>query len=184
MTRNTNSNAAILSFLKTVDLGASVIQIAEATKLSLSRTRELLAAEMKAGTVDRAPVEPGSRQFVYSLTVKDEPKAEVEAKPAKAKKAKVDKVIAPNQAKGHPSAKKIVNPQPTLEVKKLVIRRAGGKMIWADRLWHISANGKDHAMASRELAAMTVGEVCKAFHLPFPTDVYAAQVAKAAKKAK
>lgn len=61
---------------------------------------------------------------------------------------------------GYPAAKKLVNPQHTLELKKSAVAKAGGLMVWAKQHWAIkNAAGQDFLIASRELAAETVASL-------------------------
>jgi hypothetical protein len=60
---------------------------------------------------------------------------------------------------GKPNAKKVVNPQNTLELKKSAVRAAGGKMVWGNRTWTITCGKKDFIFASRELAALTTAQL-------------------------
>jgi len=179
-----------LNKIETLLLGSpnlSAAMIAEAINASPSRTREVLAKMVEGGTVTKVK-NPTDKIFLFALSdsessLDDEPAADlgiteapVEAKPAKTKalkeaKAKVAKVRKERKApsgRGNPAAKKVVNPQPTLELKKAAIRAAKGKMVWANRKWSITANGMSLDFASRELADMTLTQLCKAFGIPVP----------------
>lgn len=61
---------------------------------------------------------------------------------------------------GYPGAKKLVNPQHTLELKKTAVQKAGGLMVWAKQHWAIkNAAGQEFIVKSRELAAETVASL-------------------------
>ena len=92
-----------------------------------------------------------------------EPMAEVEVTEveSKTKQAKPRKALA-DQGRGKPTAKKVINPQPTLELKKKVVREAGGTMAYANRQWEIELKNESFVFPSRQLAAMTVGDLAKA----------------------
>lgn len=152
--------------------------LAQALGLSTSRTREILGAEVKAGTITRKHIdEDGTKVFAYSLAeagkAGDAAADLLETTPTKAKgKGKKAKVVkAPKEKKarktsdgrGHPEAKKAINPQNTLEMKKAMVREIGGQMVWAERLWHFNfKGGTSVTLASREVAAHTVESLKKA----------------------
>lgn len=188
MGKASNHTAAILAAITKFGDNCTTGDIAEALGLSASRTREVLALEIKAGTIDRHHAEvDGCKVLVYTIggkvpapveAVKETaetlvaPKATKAATKAKATKpAKVKTVKTPKEKKprrkasgiGKPNAKKVVNPQQTLDLKKAMIERNKGKMIWANRIWTISANGKSEQFKSRDLAALTLEALAKMF---------------------
>ena len=166
MSTEVSSVEAIQSFIASCEIGASVAQIAEAVHLSPSRTRELLNKQVKAGELDRAPIEPESKTLIYFKREKAEkPKAD---KPKKKSRKARDGTITASMGKGKPGAKKIINPQPTLELKKKVVRLAGGKMTWANRQWEIEVNGEEFEISSKALAEMTVGDLAKEVGIELP----------------
>lgn len=122
-------------------------QIAEAISKSESRTREILAKEVKAGLVSRTKV---GKNFVYSA-------AASEKKPRKSR--------GKSSGAGNPTAKKVVNPQPTLELKKAFMKSNGGKMVWSHRQWMVAANGHEQVFLSRQLAALDLVSFAKKFNL-------------------
>jgi hypothetical protein len=68
---------------------------------------------------------------------------------------------------GYPHAKKLVNPQHTLELKKVAVAKAGGTMVWAKKAWAIkNAAGQEFLIASRDLAANTVDSLLARIVLP------------------
>lgn len=93
--------------------------------------------------------------------VVDGGETQVEGEASEAKVAKPRKALA-DQGRGNPLAKKVINPQPTLELKKKQIREAGGTMEFKNRQWEIEVNDETFAFPSRQLAGMTVGQLCAA----------------------
>lgn len=184
---------AILSFIAGLGAGipATTSLIAEHLELSASRTRELLAVELKAGNVTREHIdEDGCKVLAYKVASGKAPEASDESqapakaedlvapkagkktagKPAaKAKKAKTPKGERKPRRKasgiGKPNAKKVVNPQQTLDLKKALVERNGGKMVWANRVWVITVKGKSETMKSRDLAGLTLEALAKQFGL-------------------
>jgi hypothetical protein len=157
-----SSTEAIKAFIASCEMGASVAQVAEAVELSVSRTRELLNKEVRQGELDKAPLEPESKTMVYFI-------ADKEKKPARKKRTPRNKGgISASAGKGNPDAKKIINPQPTLDLKKRVIRHAGGKMEWQNRQWEITVKDEDFKFSSRDLAKMTVGDLAKKVGISLP----------------
>lgn len=58
---------------------------------------------------------------------------------------------------GYPTAKKLVNPQHTLELKKSAIEKSGGLMVWAKKFWAIkNAAGAEFVIESRKMASLSV----------------------------
>lgn len=57
---------------------------------------------------------------------------------------------------GHPNAKKLVNPQHTLELKKAAVAKLGGAMVWTNKNWSIKVPAGEFSLPSRELAALSV----------------------------
>lgn len=159
MTTKLNTSAAILAFLATIE-SATVVQIAKAIGKSESVVRENLVKLTKANSVGSN--QQGRMKVFYVPDAKP-------AKKEKARKARVKGAILPTSGKGHPGAKKVVNPQPTLELKKLAVRQAKGSMTWANRTWHIAVNGKEMQMSSRELASLSIGDLCKNLGIAVPT---------------
>lgn len=157
-----SSSEAIRAFIASRDSGASVAEVAEAVSLSPSRARELLNKEVRLGELDRAPLESDPKAWVYFIATEKKPKK----KRARAPRNKGE--ILATAGKGKPTAKKIVNPQPTLELKKRVIHQAGGKMVWANRQWEIKVNDEDFVFSSRALAEMTVGDLAKEVGISLP----------------
>jgi hypothetical protein len=84
---------------------------------------------------------------------------------------RVSKSLA-DRGRGRPDAKKICNPQPTLELKKSAVRAAGGSIGYARRQWFITVPHDDGDKAftfwSREFAALTVGALCNAIGIELP----------------
>lgn len=165
MSAEVSSVEAIRAFIAKHDTGVSVAEVAEAVNLSPSRTRELLNKEVKAGELDRAPIEPDSKTMVYFIAPVKEKKPSKKGKRAPRNKG----MILASAGKGKPTAKKIVNPQPTLELKKRVVQHAGGKMVWGNRQWEITVNDQDFVFSSRALAEMTVGDLAKEIGITLPT---------------
>ena len=68
-----------------------------------------------------------------------------------------------DRGRGKPKAEHTVNPQPTLDLKKRVVRGAGGRMDYlSGGRWEIGGpNGRTKIYQSRQLAALSVGELCK-----------------------
>jgi hypothetical protein len=165
MNAEVSSAEAIRAFIASCEMGASVAQVAEAVDLSVSRTRELLNKEVRLGELDRAPIEPESKTMVYFIAT------EKDKKPKKEKKVRTPRnkgEISASSGKGKPDAKKIINPQPTLDLKKRVIQHAGGKMAWANRQWEITVNDEEFKFSSRDLAKMTVGDLAKKVGISLP----------------
>jgi hypothetical protein len=83
----------------------------------------------------------------------DEPK--VEAKVAKPRKALAD------QGRGKPEAKKVINPQPTLDLKKKHIQALKGTMEYKNRQWEIEIPelGVEDNLTSKEMARLTLGQL-------------------------
>ena len=73
-----------------------------------------------------------------------------------------------DRGRGNPNAKKIVNPQPTLELKKKLVRDAGGSIAYANRQWTIELGDKSFIFFSREFAGHTVGTLATAVGLEVP----------------
>jgi hypothetical protein len=203
---------AIIAFIAGFQHGKPTTgEISEALGLSSSRTRELLALELKAGTITRDHQEvDGAKILVYSVanaktstehvpdqdqdeeTEVDEiteqtesaenltapaPKVKASGKGSrggkKAADAKPKAIKTPKAAKerkprrkasgvGKPDAKKVINPQQTLDLKKAMVERNGGKMVWENRVWNISIKGKEGAvLKSREVAKHTLESLAK-----------------------
>jgi hypothetical protein len=160
-----SSTEAIRKFIASCEMGASVAQVAEAVDLSVSRTRELLNKEVRLGELDRAPVEPESKTMVYFIAT------EKEKKPKKEKKVRAPREkgqILASAGKGKPDAKKIINPQPTLDLKKKVVRLAGGKMAWGNKQWEITVHNEEYKFSSKDIAGMTVGDLAKKIGISLP----------------
>jgi hypothetical protein len=168
-TKLNNTAALILTFLGTTT-GASAAQIAEAIKKSESVVRENLVKLTAAKSVEFG-VHGKTKVFCIPAAKEDDLLSDKpKAKGKKLPKSRVKGLILPTSAKGHPSAKKVVNPQPTLEIKKLAVKQAKGTMVWANRVWVITVPGRESQVVhSRELAKMTVGELCKMFGIAVPT---------------
>lgn len=100
-------------------------------------------------------------QAAAESTTIDAGDAQVEtgAEVVEAKVAKPRKPLS-EQGRGNPSAKKVINPQPTLELKKKLVRQAGGTMEYKNRQWEIEVNGESFVFPSRQLAGMTAGQLC------------------------
>lgn len=195
MPKKSNHTQAILDLVGSAD-NITTSDVAEALKLSSSRARELLAIELKAGTIDRHHADvDGCKVLVYTIKgdgpeefpdklnrLKAEVEAEKSDKPAKTtkptkapKKAKTPaapktKVVkTPKDKKprrkasgaGKPNAKKVVNPQQTLDLKKAMIERNNGKMVWQNRMWSITVAGETTQMKSRDLAKHTLESLAK-----------------------
>lgn len=173
MNAKTTTSASILAFLASATLGASAAQIAEGIKKSEPVVRENLVKLAAAKTVVFGV---HGKTKIFSLAVqKDADLLSDKPKGKKLPKSRTKGLILPTSAKGHPSAKKVVNPQPTLEIKKLAIKQAKGTMAWTNRVWVISVPGREaQIVQSRELAKMTVGELCKMFGIAVPTSTTAA----------
>jgi hypothetical protein len=77
----------------------------------------------------------------------------VEAKVAKPRKPLSD------QGRGKPDAKKVINPQPTLDLKKKHIQKLGGTMEYKNRQWEIEVNGTSDVLTSKEMARLTLGQL-------------------------
>lgn len=156
--------------------GQFTSDLQEVLGLSISRTREILAGLAKDGIICRNHQDvDGCKVLVYTLPASTQLAAQPTAKKGKGKgkgKAKdsgadlLEGKKLPPAAKevrarkattglGHPNAKKIVNPQNTLELKKTAVKEAGGKMVWTNRKWVIG----EVSVESRVLAAMTIEEV-------------------------
>lgn len=67
-----------------------------------------------------------------------------------------------DRGRGRPEAKRIMNPQPTLELKKKFVREAGGTMEFKGRQWTIVVKDRTFLFPSRQMAGMTAGELCAA----------------------
>jgi hypothetical protein len=87
-------------------------------------------------------------------------------KPAKKSKAaakkttKAKKVPRAVSGKGYPDAKRSMNPQATLELKKTKVREIGGNMVFAGRKWVITLKDKRVVeFVSREIAALSADEL-------------------------
>jgi len=89
----------------------------------------------------------------------DQSEAEAEVTKPEAKAPRKPDV---DRGRGRPDAKRICNPQPTLDLKKRFVRQAGGTMEFKNRQWEIEVNGEKFSFPSRQLAGMTAGELCKA----------------------
>lgn len=172
MTTQTENLPKIINAIRLSATGKTVAELSQDLSLSPSRTRELLKIAMTDKMVDRAPQVPGSRTLVYFI-----PQGAPSTKPkAKAKKSKlpsgrVKGRITADSGKGKPGAKKIVNPQRTLELKKAFIAKNGGSMKWATgRVWHIDVGSTHVSMTSREMATITIGELCKMFNFKIGED--------------
>jgi hypothetical protein len=78
--------------------------------------------------------------------------------PAAAPAAPTEKKVRSNRPAGlgHPNAKKLVNPQHTLELKKTAIAKLGGSMVWTNKNWSIKVPAGEFSFPSRELAAFSV----------------------------
>lgn len=172
-------SAAILKFVAENE-HCTTSDIAEALGLSASRARELLALELKAGTLQRdhhevdgckvlvywpTPLASGSPAQPETAETLTAPKAS--KKPAgkaapKAKQPKAPKERKPRRKAsgiGKPNAKKVVNPQQTLDLKKALVERNGGKMVWANRVWVITVGKDQTVFKSRDLAALTLEDL-------------------------
>jgi hypothetical protein len=77
-----------------------------------------------------------------------------------------------DRGRGKPKAEHTVNPQPTLDLKKRVVRGAGGRMDYlSGGRWEIGGpNGRTKIYQSRQLAALSVGELCKEVGIEVPRD--------------
>lgn len=170
MTTKLNTTAGlILAHLTDSKEPVSAASIAKAIKKSESVVRENLVKLVAAKSVQFNTEGKAKFFFIPAPAAKEDDLLSTK-KSKKLPKSRVKGLILPTSAKGHPSAKKVVNPQPTLEIKKLAIRLAKGTMVWANRVWVITIPGRDAVtMHSRELAKMTVGELCKALHIEVPT---------------
>jgi hypothetical protein len=63
---------------------------------------------------------------------------------------------------GHPDAKKLVNPQHTLELKKDAAKKLGGKMLWVNKHWVVNVPAGEFTFASRAMAALSVATFIEA----------------------
>lgn len=64
--------------------------------------------------------------------------------------------------RGNPTGKKVINPQYTLEAKKALVRKAGGRMTWGGKVWTIkSKTGRTTELSSRKLASYTLPTFAK-----------------------
>jgi hypothetical protein len=164
--------------------GLSTGEIANALGLSSSTTREILTNEVKRGNIERKHIEQdGAQVFAFFNTQKvldanddeldalmasgddEATKAQVEGAPddSRPKEAKRKKTRSrgPTSGRGHPEAKKAINPQQTLEDKKAITKELGGTMSWAGRQWHMKGPDFDISMTSRELASFTLEQFRK-----------------------
>jgi len=161
--------------------GQGTDSLAKALELSTSRTREIMGILVKEGIVTRRQVEEdGFKVLRYDLAEATQAAADVRdtntdildatpSKPKANKKAgskKKDKaepkerrVRQKTSGLGHPDAKKIVNPQNTLELKKAAVKEKGGSMRWESRRWVVTMGKKSYTVRSRDLAAMTIDDV-------------------------
>jgi hypothetical protein len=68
--------------------------------------------------------------------------------------------------RGNPKGTKVVNPQHTLEAKKALVRKAGGKMVWKGRQWVVVTPKADPVeIPSRKLAGYSLKTFGKVLHL-------------------
>jgi hypothetical protein len=169
----------IIEALDGNDDGMSTGELAEVLGLSISRTREILSAEVKRGNLQRQEVEDDGATVFKFFNVEGTPKSDELSdlmatgdeianeeqvagapsdKPIKeAKRGRKSRTKGPNSGRGNPEAKKSINPQQTLEDKKDIAKELGFKMTWAGRLWHIG----EITMTSREIASFTLEQFRK-----------------------
>jgi hypothetical protein len=57
---------------------------------------------------------------------------------------------------GFPNAKKLVNPQHTLEAKKEAAKKLGGTMLWVNKNWKVNVPAGEFSFPSRGMAALSV----------------------------
>ncbi|GAC1501593.1 MAG: hypothetical protein NVS1B10_05890 [Candidatus Saccharimonadales bacterium] len=112
-----------------------------------------------------APADVSVDQEIVSQEIPADAPDQVESpKPVKASRARRPIGL------GHPNARKLVNPQHTLELKKSAAVKAGGRMVWANRCWVILFPGHDALVfASRQMAAMSLASFLEAIANPTPT---------------
>ena len=166
-TKLNNTAGLILAHLTDSKEPVSAASIAKAIKKSESVVRENLVKLVSAKAVEFNT--QGKTKAFFIPAPKNEDLLSDKPKAKKLPSSRTKGLILPSSAKGHPSAKKVVNPQPTLEIKKLAVRQAKGSMVWANRVWVITVPGRNSVtIHSRELAKMTVGELCKAFGIEIP----------------
>jgi hypothetical protein len=71
---------------------------------------------------------------------------------------------------GSPLAKKIINPQPTIDIKKWAIRENGGDLEYKNREWLVThPTHANMVLTSMELAHLDLGAFCKLVGIPLPT---------------
>lgn len=61
---------------------------------------------------------------------------------------------------------KIVNPQRKLNAMKALVKKAGGKMEFAGKVWNIKRGKQTTELTSRKLATYNLPKFAKAFRLP------------------
>jgi hypothetical protein len=152
--------------------GMSTGELASALGLSTSHAREILSSEVKRGNLKRTEVDDqGTTVFkFFNVEHRDElddlmatgdeeaTRAQVDGAPdlKKRKEAKRARSPGPLSGRGHPEAKKAINPQQTLEDKKAITKELGGTMSWAGRRWHMKGPNFDVSMTSREIASFSL----------------------------
>lgn len=69
---------------------------------------------------------------------------------------------------GYPNAKKLVNPQHTLEAKKEAAKKIGGSMVWQAKFWVVKVPKGEFNIPSREMAALSVATFLEKVSQPPP----------------
>lgn len=95
------------------------------------------------------PAAPQADVPTSPLAETSQPTASVEAAPKKVRSNRPAGL-------GYPEAKKLVNPQHTLEAKKAAVAKLGGRMVWTNKNWSINVPAGEFSFPSRELAGLSV----------------------------
>jgi len=145
------------------EAGLTAADVASQLNLSPGYAKDSLASFFKKGLLTRT-LEGGAYRYFQEGKKKAEPKVDPvfdipDTVIHKAPLTKKEK-RKPREGRGQPEAKKIVNPQETLELKKEAVLSVGGQMLWLGRMWHIKTNkGVVRTIPSRHLAQMTISNV-------------------------
>lgn len=119
--------------------------------------KKLIAAAQAALVKPQSAAAPTLQPVAETKTASTAPLAEAPPAAAAPAPAPEKKVRTTRPAGlGHPNAKKLVNPQHTLELKKAAAAKLGGSMVWAGKNWLVKVPAGEFILQSREMAALSV----------------------------